>query len=433
VIDVQSVELNAFGQDDLALMQALADSVAVAIRNATLYINERRRRNVADTLREISGVLVSDLDLERVLADILEGLSRVITLDAAAILLVEEGADALTIVATTGDAQLADLVGRELPLSQLQDASQATLQDAVSHVFHELQQLSEEHSHIVAPLTASGRLIGYLIVEHRRPSFYGNEDVGIVRAFANQDSIAFNNARIYTAQLSEAWVTTALLQVAEAVGAQIDVGEGLATVAHLTSLLAGVSRCLILRWEADESAFYLTAQYGASSDRLAELSDAPTYAADSPYLDLLSVADQPLGAGQGHQLPVPEPVAPLFDGKSILGFPLRAKQELVGVLLVDDPRLGRPLDPRLLNILLGIAHQAATALETAILQQSAAERVRLERELDVARNIQASFIPLSPPKEPGWDLAAHWRRRLVSGDFRFCASRRFRGVWRLRT
>jgi sigma-B regulation protein RsbU (phosphoserine phosphatase) len=108
----------------------------------------------------------------------------------------------------------------------------------------------------------------------------------------------------------------------------------------------------------------------------------------------------------------------LIDTPSILGFPLRAKQESVGVLLVDDPRRGRSLDPRLLNILTGIAHQAATSLETAVLQRSVAERERLEQELDVARSIQASFIPLSPPHAPGWEIATYWRAaRQVGGDF----------------
>ena len=45
---------NAFSDEQFVLMQSLADSAAVAIRNAALYANERRRRNLADTLREVS-------------------------------------------------------------------------------------------------------------------------------------------------------------------------------------------------------------------------------------------------------------------------------------------------------------------------------------------------------------------------------------------
>jgi sigma-B regulation protein RsbU (phosphoserine phosphatase) len=53
-----------------------------------------------------------------------------------------------------------------------------------------------------------------------------------------------------------------------------------------------------------------------------------------------------------------------------------------------------------------------------VLQKSVAERERLEQELDVARSIQASFIPLSPPQSPGWDIATYWRAaRQVGGDF----------------
>lgn len=418
VIDIQSQEVGAFTDEDLSLMQALADSVAVAMRNAILYVGERRRRRLADTLRELSGVLVSDLDLERVLADILDGLSSVITLDTAAIMLVEEGADALTIAAATGPADLAGIIGRELPLNPLALAENLTLEEAVSNIYHELLKSPPGHSCINAPLTAGGRLIGYLIVDHHSPNHYSPEDMEIVMAFANQAAIGLNNARLYTAQQSEAWVTTALLQVAEAVNAQVEVSEALDTIAHLTTLLAGVGQCMILRWQPTEECFYISAAYGMPHREDATTTSSGLAADKYPFLDLLTVADQPLGAGEGHQLAIPEPLHSLTDAPSILGFPLRAKQESVGVLIVDDPRHGKPLDPRLVNILTGIAHQAATALETAVLQQGAAERDRLEQELEVARSIQASFIPQSPPQPSGWEMAAFWRAaRQVGGDF----------------
>jgi sigma-B regulation protein RsbU (phosphoserine phosphatase) len=88
----------------------------------------------------------------------------------------------------------------------------------------------------------------------------------------------------------------------------------------------------------------------------------------------------------------------------------------VGLLVVDDPR--RSSHPRLMSILTGIAHQTATVLETAGLHASETERERLEQELEVARSIQASFIPDAPPRLPGWQVAAAWEAaRQVSGDF----------------
>jgi sigma-B regulation protein RsbU (phosphoserine phosphatase) len=47
-----------------------------------------------------------------------------------------------------------------------------------------------------------------------------------------------------------------------------------------------------------------------------------------------------------------------------------------------------------------------------------AARERLEREIEVAQNIQASFLPDACPEFPGWDICAFWRSaRQVGGDF----------------
>jgi sigma-B regulation protein RsbU (phosphoserine phosphatase) len=65
-----------------------------------------------------------------------------------------------------------------------------------------------------------------------------------------------------------------------------------------------------------------------------------------------------------------------------------------------------------------VAHQAATAVVNNHLYHEAAERNRLERELDVARGIQASLIPAGNPDIPGCSVASYWlAARQVSGDF----------------
>lgn len=417
VLDLQSEEVDAFSEEDFLLMQSLADTVAVAIRNASLYVTERRRRDLAETLREISATLVSDLDLDRVLTGILEGLGHVVTLETAAILLFDDDRADLTVVATTGE-ELEGVVGHRVVLEELERDDAIGLEEAVSRAYHELLSMPVGHTCMTAPLIVDGNLIGYLIADQHGLGQYSLHDQEIVSAFANQVAVAINNARLYAGQQAEAWVTTALLQVAEAVNAQIDVTEAMGTIARLTALLAGVTKCVILRWEPETRLYSANAQYGLPPEQSAGVAAATLLADTYPFLDLLSVADRPIGAGEGYQLAVPEPLAEALAAPAILGFPLRAKQELVGLLVVDDPRRGYSLDPRLMNILTGVAHQAATALESATLQASAAERDRLEQELHVARQIQASLIPESPPQLEGWQIAAAWRAaRQVSGDF----------------
>ncbi|MCZ7670007.1 MAG: hypothetical protein M5U34_23955 [Chloroflexi bacterium] len=73
---------------------------------------------------------------------------------------------------------------------------------------------------------------------------------------------------------------------------------------------------------------------------------------------------------------------------------------------------------RHINILNGIAHQAATAVVNNQLYKEATEREKLEQELDFAREIQASFIPDGRPPIAGCDVDSFWAAaRQVSGDF----------------
>jgi len=57
-------------------------------------------------------------------------------------------------------------------------------------------------------------------------------------------------------------------------------------------------------------------------------------------------------------------------------------------------------------------------MESAQLASELAAQQRMENELEVARGIQASFLPKECPSVPGWDVAAFWHvARQVGGDF----------------
>jgi sigma-B regulation protein RsbU (phosphoserine phosphatase) len=98
--------------------------------------------------------------------------------------------------------------------------------------------------------------------------------------------------------------------------------------------------------------------------------------------------------------------------------PLHGRTELVGALLVDGRTEDLLISQRRLNILNGIASQASTSIESVQLLADLAMRQVLEHELDLAREIQKSFLPECCPVVPGYQLAAAWRSaRRVGGDF----------------
>jgi sigma-B regulation protein RsbU (phosphoserine phosphatase) len=104
--------------------------------------------------------------------------------------------------------------------------------------------------------------------------------------------------------------------------------------------------------------------------------------------------------------------------RSILCVPLRIKDQVSGVVYVDNRLQAGIFTQADLDLLTSIASSAAIAIENARLYQVAIEKGRMERELQVAREVQASLLPRETPQVPGWEFAAHWQpAREVAGDY----------------
>ncbi|MBN1565304.1 MAG: SpoIIE family protein phosphatase, partial [Anaerolineae bacterium] len=269
------------------------------------------------------------------------------------------------------------------------------------------------------PLLAKGEVMGLLLIGQRTDTEpMTARKIELVSGIANQAALAIESAQLLVAQLEEAWVSTALLQVAEAVNTQLDADQSLETIVRLTPLLVGIERCGIMKWNAPEEHFIGGPSWGLPPDKRDYFATMTFSRADGQWLLHLGDSQEPVACGVGTNHPLPDVLQKLFESPTLLGLPLIARGHLVGAMIVDHPALGGKLDDRRQSILSGIAHQTAIALENARLQTEATAVERLERELEVARDIQTSFMPDSYPQEPGWDVSAAYRAaRQVGGDF----------------
>ncbi len=104
--------------------------------------------------------------------------------------------------------------------------------------------------------------------------------------------------------------------------------------------------------------------------------------------------------------------------RAILCAPLMTKGRLIGALYVDTSMRKGNFTPADRDLLMAVAGQAAIALENARLYTIAVEKGRLERELQMASEIQQSLLPSQMPQVPGYQVAASWEAaREVAGDF----------------
>ena len=104
--------------------------------------------------------------------------------------------------------------------------------------------------------------------------------------------------------------------------------------------------------------------------------------------------------------------------RSILCVPLKIRNKISGVVYVDN-RLQVGIFTQVdLELLTAIASSAAIAIENARLYRVAVEKGRMERELQVAREVQASLLPRETPQVSGWEFAARWQpAREMAGDY----------------
>lgn len=104
--------------------------------------------------------------------------------------------------------------------------------------------------------------------------------------------------------------------------------------------------------------------------------------------------------------------------RSILCVPLQLKSRVTGVIYVDNRLQAGIFTQADLDLLDAIASNAAIAIENARLYQMAIAQGRLERELQMAREVQASLLPRAEPQIAGWEFAARWEpAREVAGDY----------------
>jgi len=108
-----------------------------------------------------------------------------------------------------------------------------------------------------------------------------------------------------------------------------------------------------------------------------------------------------------------------FRIRSVMCVPLsNAEGKAFGVIQLDTQDRSKKFTQDDLKLLTGVANQASIALENAKLHADAVARERLKRDLELAHQVQLSFLPRTLPKMAGYDFYAHYESALeVGGDY----------------
>lgn len=198
-----------FDAGDRALLEGMAASAAIAIRNAQLLQSEKRATDLA-VLLDISREISSTLDLDRVLRSVVNLAARALPFDRGAACLIEHGKCEIRALAGEAtvdqkDPRLSDLAaraewaagrGESFYLTDRHEPGSDAERLFVT-IFGQDLDTAEIRSGLYLPLGDEEGQVGVLVFEAREPDFLTPQKQELAGVLANQTAVAMRNAQLY--------------------------------------------------------------------------------------------------------------------------------------------------------------------------------------------------------------------------------------------
>jgi len=422
-ISMARIEVRAFTDRQIALLETFADQAGIAIENARLFEElEQRNSDLAEALEqqtataEVLRVIASaPTDPQAVLDAIAESAVPLCGADRAAISVVE--GDRLRAVSQAGNVgpfPPAFPPGVLLPFGRGTVMGRAIIDRQTVHVsdmdvdqsefeFPDVPKNSRAPCALGVPLLREGVPIGCILLLKHRPEPFSEQQVALLETFADQAVIAIENARLFqelqerTGQLTRSVEEQrALAEVSQAVSSSLDLQEVLTTVVAHATRLADADAGTIYELEADTRRFVRRAQYQMPAELIAAADQARATADDDNILgqaaramaplQIPDLADSGIRVNQvGYGV---NAVARQLGFRAILIVPLVRERRVVGVLNIRRKTPG-VFPQSVVELVETFASQSVLAIENARLFQEVEET---SRALEVASQHKSQFL-----------------------------------------
>jgi NtrC-family two-component system sensor histidine kinase KinB len=361
-----------FSEEDLSLLTAIADQGGIAIENARLFTAERGRRQFALTLQEITQIVNSSLDPTQVFPLILEQLERVIEYDSASIFI--QRGDQLRIAAARGFSGDITETGFTLPDNMstlignvLHEKRTIMIKDVQQEPgWMEVKQIPESsliRGWIGTPLIVQDEAVGVLTVDSHKPGAYGPAEMEVVAAFAHQMATAVVNAQLYDQSQRQMRAMVALAETARVVSASLDLNEVLQRILSQTMGSLDVEAASLALIDEDTGSLEFQVASGEGAESMVGIRLAPgegiagwVVEHGEPIIVEDVQSDERFFSAIDDQIG--------FKTSALACAPIHIKDDIKGVLEAINPRQ-RKFEPHQLDILMGIAGLAGTAIEHA--------------------------------------------------------------------
>lgn len=202
VLTLTHSDPNRFNVDHLNLIQAAADQMALALRNAQMFDEQRRLADLQVTLYQVLRTVGSHLDPDTAANVAVEEIVRLTDWPSVAIILPDEA----------GEETYLRLQARAGPTDVEEDHSEWIRNGAIAEVYRSGEgttiDLAEEQdgyqglypkvqSALVVPLRRGDRVVGVLLLESDRQRSFNASDRQLAESLADAITLGLENARLF--------------------------------------------------------------------------------------------------------------------------------------------------------------------------------------------------------------------------------------------
>ena len=401
---ITSLAENAYDPNDLRLVDLLSGQAAVALHNALLYREEKRRAVELSGLANLSQAITAVHEPEELFAHLVEEITSLLEVEIAGFLIYDETSRDLAgqhpFVGVP--EQFVNLYQVSIPVDSPAERiwrQQETLVVKNAPDDHRIIDLGLDHparaagmrETVLAPLKVGGRSLGYLQVANKKDgTHFSQADVRLLSIIAGQAAPIIENANLVQHAIQRALRAESLRRVASLTGSEADLDEILKySILELSRLL-----------EADVAVFYfLRESIGELQAHIGSIYGVPAEAAGE-FEQLFVEADQfnTLVSASNHHLFIPDTlldqsIASPYDSlvnrfnlKSIIILPLCFRNRSLGEILLGSHQAER-FNRSDVQLASSVAGQLAIAVERAELssQPDADLRERVETLMSLTR------------------------------------------------
>ncbi len=207
VLSVQAYARNAYGDEEKALLEMLANQAAVALENNRLFRETQRRLADLEALVQVSNVLSQTLELDPLLQNILKSACDSIPAAEKGTISLVEGYNRLRIHATHGytDPRVVNTEFEEhgYGILAVKQKSPLLIEDAhasdVPPYEGDVDEIAAVKSAIIAPLISKENVIGVISLDNASSTAaFSEDDLKLLVTIAGAAALAIENARLFS-------------------------------------------------------------------------------------------------------------------------------------------------------------------------------------------------------------------------------------------